>query len=149
MNYTEARSKATRIGLVMAAVATLAISACSLSTGPGNAPTVAHIVIDGTAAGPLRLTVSTDFYQTQSSNGNISEVYNSADSTDISIPYDDHVQLTSLGSIAVHLRYTGSGSATIHMQVGLDNGQGYDRQATISGDQDMSFVYVYNQPTFH
>ncbi len=150
MHRMDARSKATRSGLVVAAVATLTISGCSLSTGPGNMPTVAHIVVDGTAQGSLMLVVSTDFYEVlNSTDGTISESYNSADSTSIALPYDNKVQLASNGSISVRLRYAGSGSATVHMQVSLDNGQGYDKQATISGDQELSYVYVYNQPTFH
>lgn len=133
----------------LAALATLTVSGCSLSTGPGNAPTVAQIVIDGTASGSFQLIVSTDFYEVQSStDGSISEVYNTADTLDITPPYDSQVNLTDLGIIAVHLKYTSPGSATVHMKVGLDNGQGYDHSATISGDQEMSYVYVYTQPTF-
>ena len=149
MHWTDARWKATRLGLVLAAAATLAVAGCSLNTGPANKPTVAHIVIDGTAPGPLSLVVSTNFYEVQNSDGSLSEVYNASDSTSVSLPYDNQVALNDLGSVSVHVKYPGSGSASVHMTVSLDNGQGYDHSATISGDQELSYVYVNNQPTFH
>ncbi|MCG6987988.1 MAG: hypothetical protein LJF06_07395 [Gemmatimonadetes bacterium] len=149
MRFTDSRSRGTRIGLVLAAVAALVASACSLSTGPGSMPTVAHIVVQGTAPGSLQLILSTDFYEVKDQNGVISEVYNSQDTTDITLPYDNRVQLTSLGSISVKVRNTSATAASVHLQVGLDNGQGFDHTASIANGQEMSYIYVYTAPTFH
>ena len=148
MHATDSRSRGTRLGLLLAAVGALVVSACSLSTGPGNQPTVAHIVVQGTAPGPLQLLVSTDFYEVKDQNGAISEVYNSVDSTDITLPYDNRVQLP-IGSVSVRLRNASATAASVHLQVGLDNGKGYDHTATIVNGQEMSYIYVYTAPTFH
>lgn len=148
MHPTDSRSHGTRLGLVLAAVAALAASACSLSTGPGNMPTTAHIVVQGTAPGPLQLLVSTDFYETTNQNGAITEVYNSEDTTDISLPYDNRVQLP-IGCVSVRLRNTSAAAASVHLQVFLDNGKSYDHTASIANGQQMSYVYVYTAPTFH
>jgi hypothetical protein len=148
MHITDSRLRGTHFGLVLAAVAALAAAACSLSTGPGNQPTVAHIVVDGTSAAPLQLLVSTDFYEVVDQNGAINEVYNSQDTTDISLPYDNRVQLP-IGSVSVKVVNPSATSASVHLQVGLDNGKGYDHTATLANGQEMSYIYVYTAPTFH
>ena len=37
---------------------------------------------------------------------------------------------------------------TVHMQVGLDNGQGYDHQATLPQGQELVYVYVFTPSVF-
>lgn len=148
MHPTDSRAHGTRLGLVLAAVTVLAASACSLSTGPGNQPTTAHIVVQGTAPGPLQLILSTDFYEVTDQNGGLSEVYNSQDTTDITLPYDNQVQLP-IGSVSVKVRNPSATSASVHMQVFLDTGQKYDHTASIANGQEMSYIYVYTAPTFH
>jgi hypothetical protein len=148
MRLTDSRSRGTRLGLALAAVAVLAAAACSLSTGPGNMPTTAHIVVQGTASGPLQLILSTDFYEVKDQNGGLSEVYNSQDTTDITLPYDNQVQLP-IGSVSVKVRNPSATAASVHMQVFLDNGKSYDHTASIANGQEMSYIYVYTAPTFH
>ncbi|MCG6957626.1 MAG: hypothetical protein LJF04_16670 [Gemmatimonadetes bacterium] len=141
-----------RFGLALAApaAALLALAGCSLTTGSSAQPTVAHIVVDGTApSGSLELVVSTNFYEVQDTvTGVIRQVFNSADTLSITLPYDDHVQLGDPSKIAVHLKNVSASDVTVHMQVGLDNGQGYDHQATLPQGQELVYVYVFTPSVF-
>lgn len=149
MHFTGSRLRITPVTLAVAAMAALAVAGCSLSTNSSNAPTAAHIVADGSAPGPLQLIVSTDFSQTQNQNtGNIAIQYNSADSSEISLPYDSTVAISSLGIISVALINPDTVAASVHLTIGLDNGQGFDRTATLASGQALSYTYVYHGPVF-
>jgi hypothetical protein len=141
-----------KLGLALAApaAALIAVAGCSLTTGNSKQPTVAHIVVDGTApSGSLELVVSTNFYEVQdTTTGAISQVFNSADTLSVDLPYDDHVQLGDPGMIAVHLKNVWASDVTVHMQVGLDNGQGYDHEATLPQGQELVYVYVFTPSVF-
>jgi len=150
MSRMSDRAKKVGLALVTPAAALLAVAGCSLTTGSSAQPTVAHIVVDGTApSGSLELVVSTNFYETQdTTTGSINQVFNSADTLSIDLPYDDHVQLVDQGKIAVHLKNVSASDVTVHMQVGLDNGQGYDHQSTLSQGQELVYVYVFTPSAF-
>jgi hypothetical protein len=147
MHPTDSRSHGTRLGLVLVAAAMLAAGGCSLSTS-GNMPTTASIVVDGSSPVPVQLIVSVDFYQVVDSSGAISERYNSADTTSITFPYNESVDISSLGSISVRVRNPAPDTATVHLKVGLDNGQGFDHTSAIANGQQLSYVYVYVQSPF-
>jgi hypothetical protein len=134
----------------MAAVTVVMAAGCSLSAGPSNAPTDAHIVIDGTSSSPLQLIVSINFYEVQNNDGTIAETYNSADTVSITLPYDQHWALNDQGRIAVHLKNQSATDVDVHMTVSLNNGgSGYNRSKTLSSGQDMGYVYVYTPSTFN
>jgi hypothetical protein len=141
-----------KLGLALAvpAAALLAVAGCSLTTGSSNQPTVAHIVVDGSVpSGSLQLVVSTNFYEVQDTiTGTISQIFNSADTLSIDLPYDSHVDLRDPGMIAVRLKNVSASDVTVHMQVGLDNGQGYDHEAKLPQGQELVYVYVFTPSVF-
>lgn len=149
MDCTGSTSRSVTRALATVAFLALATTACSLSTGPTNQPTVAHIIVTGTASESLELMVSTNFYETQDpTTGAINQVFNTSDTKQIDVPYDARVQLTDQGSIAVHLKNTSSTDVTVRLQVGLDNGQGYDNTATLAQGKELSYVFVYTASAF-
>lgn len=149
MHTAHPRSRGTRIAPALVAVAALAAAGCSLSVGPGKMPTVAQIVVQGSSPVALKLIVSTDFYEVQDpTSGGIAEVYNAADTTDINLPYEASVDLTSTGAISIRLTNPTAQSASVHLQITLDSGPGYDHTGTIANGQELKYIYVYNQPLF-
>lgn len=134
----------------IAAVATafmivVGAAACSSGTSPDEKPTEARIEVEGTAPGPLELVVSTDFYE-DVQDGQVIQVTNSADTSSISLPFDDTVFLTDLGSVLIQLTNHADETAQVQMRITLDNGaHPYQRSATMSEGGSLRYVYVFLQ----
>ncbi|HSG47197.1 MAG TPA: hypothetical protein VLA43_05190 [Longimicrobiales bacterium] len=134
-------------------VALLATAAagCSTSTDPDLKPTRADITISGSTTVPLRLIVSTDFYETINQlTGERGQVFNSADTLTVeTLPYVSSVQLSDLGSVVVDLSNPSDTEATVRLQVAMDSGQSpYDQTAIMSQGGALRFVFSYYSPTF-
>ena len=120
-------------------------AACSSGTSPDEKPTQARIEVEGTAPGPLELVVSTDFYE-DVQDGQVIQVKNSADTSFVSLPFDNTVFLTDLGSVLVELTNHADETAQVQMRITLDNGaQPYQRSATMSEGGSLRYVYVFLQ----
>jgi hypothetical protein len=148
MDLSGSRSRYALRALAVVSAATLSVSGC-LTSSPDNKPTVAHITVDGTAPSPLQLVISTDFYETQDlDTGEISQIFNTADTLDITLPHDRTVDLADFGSIVVRLKNPVVATASVRMQISLDNGKGYDQSATLSDGAELVYVYVFNELVF-
>lgn len=133
-------------GAVALLLSTVAV-ACVNSTAPEERPTSAHIQVEGTAPGPLRLIVSTDFYQVQDAvTFEVREIVEVADTTLIDLPYEGTVDLGVGGSVLVDVANPDSVPANVRMRVDLDTGQAsYDRSATMSEGGALRYVYLFLQ----
>jgi hypothetical protein len=149
MDFASRCPRGARRALTALGVALLGVPGCSLSTGPSQRPTSAHIIIDGTAAAPLQLVISTDFYETQdATTAEIVQVFNTADTVSVDPPDDRTVDLGDFGGIAVHLKNLSPTDASVRMRVSLDNGQGYDYTGTLPQGQEFVYVYLFGEATF-
>jgi len=121
------------------------MGACSSGTQPDLKPTSARIRADGTAPGQLKLVVSTDFYEAQDDvTFEVYQVFESADTSYIDLPYDEVVPLSSLGSVVVQLGNDDIAPAQVRLRVDLDSGQDpYDRSATMSEGGRLRYVFVF------
>jgi len=136
---------------VFAASCLVVAAACSTSTSPDIKPTTAEITITGTAAAPLRLIVSTDFFETfNTTTGERGQVFNTADTFFVStLPHEQTVSLTDLGSVVVDVSNPADDPATVRLFVELDSGQPpYDREATMSEGGALRYVFNYVSPEF-
>lgn len=129
----------------------MAAAACSTSTDPDLKPTRADVTISGSTTVPLRLIVSTDFYETFNQlTGERGQVFNSADTITVeTLPYVSSIQLTDLGSVVVDVSNSSDTEATVRLQVAMDSGQQpYDQTAIMSQGGALRFVFSYYSPTF-
>ena len=129
----------------------LAGAACS-STSPQEKPTRADIEVTGTAPQPLRLVVSGDFFEGVDENGSIVQTLIDADTSFITLPYQESVTLSSLGSVYVDVTNVEGDPATVRLRVVLDSGQdfcpGVERTLTPGGAVDaLRCVFVFLQRT--
>ena len=133
--------------VLIALVGMAGTAACSSGTQPDSKPTEAQIRVEGTSTVPLQLLTSRDFFETvNQGTGEIRQVLNTADTVFIeTLPYEARVPLTSLGSIYVELANLEDTPANVRLQVDLDNGQGYDRSATMSEGGALVYAYVFLQ----
>jgi len=128
-----------------------AVVGCSTTTDPDLKPTRADITISGSSTVPLRLVVSTDFYETINQlTGERGQVFNSADTLTVeTLPYVSSVQLSDLGSVVVDVSNPSETEATVRLQVAMDSGQSpYDQTAIMSQGGALRFVFSYYSPTF-
>lgn len=127
---------------VVAAV--LALTACSLGTEVGDKPETARVRVEGTSPHPLTLVISTDFYeQFDPLTGVTTPVYNTADTEEITLPFDRTFDLDGTGSVYVELRNALVPAADVRLRVDLDGGQKYDQEATLSDNGALVYYYIY------
>lgn len=127
------------------------LTGCSTTTEPDLKPQRADITVSGSSTVPLRLIISTDFYETINElTGTRGQVFNSADTLTLeSLPYRSSVQLTDQGSIVVDLSNESETEASVRLQVAMDSGQQpYDQSAIMSLGGALRFVFSYYSPTF-
>ncbi len=127
------------------------VAGCSNSTAPGNRPTEARIRIEGSTPVPLRLVVSTDFFEEADQlNGGAFQVLRSADTIQVTdLPYDQRVPLTTLGSVVVDLANPSVEPAQVRLRVDLDGGQDpYDQSALMSEGGALRYVFAFIQRVF-
>jgi len=60
---------------------------------------------------------------------------------------DYTVSLAPFGSIYVELYQPEVGTATVHMKVDLDNGEGYEQNATLSDRAKLIYYFVFTSFT--
>ena len=101
--------------------------------------------MDGTTPVPLELVVSIDFYEVQDAvTLEVSQVIQSADTTLITPPYDQTVDLGVGGSVLVKLANHDVTPANVRLRVDLDTGQDpYDRSATMSEGGALRYVFLF------
>jgi len=127
------------------------LAGCSTTTDPDVKPSRADITVSGNSTVPLRLVVSTDFYETINQlTGERGQVFNSADTLTLeTLPYSASVQLTELGSIVVDVSNASETEATVRLQVTMDSGQEpYDQTAIMSLGGALRYVFSYYSPIF-
>ena len=123
--------------------------ACSLGTSPDNKPTSAVINIEGTTPNPLKLILSTDFFeQLNTSSGVYTPILISSDTVLVTPPYNKTVNIAALGSIYVELYQPEVATATVHMKVDLDNGEGYEQNATLSDKAQLIYYFIFTNYSF-
>lgn len=132
-----------------AAAVTLTLSlvgagACSLSTAPDTKPTEATILIEGTSPNALKLITSTNFYeQLNTGTGVYTPILVSSDTVLITPPYSNTLNIASTGSIYVELYQPAVETATVRMKVDLDNGEGYEQNATLADRAQLIYYFVF------
>lgn len=121
------------------------LAACGSPSEPEEKPSTAQIRVEGTTPVPLQLVVSTDFFQVQDAvTLQISEVVESADTTFITLPYEDVVDLGVGGSVLVGLTNHDTIPANVRLRVNLDTGQNpYDQAATMSEGGTLRYVFLF------
>ena len=139
------RSSGSSGARAVAALALFVLSACSLTTEADETPRTARVRIEGTSPHPLMLITSKDLFEQQNPlTGAVNPVLNVADTLKITLPYDATLDISSTGSVYVELRNLLVPTASVHMRVDLDNGQGYDQRATLSDDAALIYYYIFN-----
>lgn len=127
------------------------VAACSTTTSPEQRPSEAEIRITGSSEVPLRLIVSTDFFETfDPVDGRRGQVLVSADTITVSeLPYLQTVTLGEISSIVVDLANPAEEPATVRLFVELDGNQPpYDQEAIMSQGGSMRYVYNWVSPEF-
>ncbi len=118
-------------------------TACSTADTPTEKPDSARVQIEGTAPNPLRLIVSTDFFETVDEfTGEVVAVFNTADTLDIGLPFELTV-LTEQGSVLFRLTQPEAEPATVRMRAFIDGRQDYDQSATMSEGGTLEYRYVF------
>lgn len=135
--------------LLGACLATL--SACGSTTSPDQRPSEAEIRVTGSSTVPLRLIVSTDFFETINQvDGTRAQVFVTADTLTIEdLPYSDLVTLGDLSSIVVDVSNPDETPATVRVFVELDGGQPpFDQEGIMSQGGSIRYVYNWVSPEF-
>lgn len=142
-----------RFGRVAAAatlaVALFGVGSCSLGTEPDSKPTSAKVNIEGTFPNPLTLVTSIDFYeQLNTETGVLTPILITSDTVLITSPYEDTIAMGALGSVYVELYQPEVETATVHMKVSLDNGEGYEQNATLADKAQLIYYFVFTNYSF-
>lgn len=131
-------------GLALAS-ALVGAGACSLISEPTSRPEEARIRVDGTAPGPLRLVVSTDFSQARDEEGQVYQVFHEADTLHIEPPYDQTVLLPE-GNVVVELTNPADEPAEVRLRVDIDTDRdSYDQTATMSEGGTLRYTYTFKK----
>ena len=134
---------------VATAVALVSTGACFLGTSPDNKPSSAVVDIQGSTPNPLLLVLSSDFVeQLNTGTGEYTATLRSSDTTFITPPYHQAVDISATGNIYVELYQPEVAEATVTMKVDIDNGQGYDRSATLADKAKLVYYFTFTNYTF-
>lgn len=120
-------------------------TACGSSTSPPQRPSEATVRLTGETTVPLRLIVSTDFFETLDPlEGTRDQVFVTADTLTIeTLPYNETFVLGALSSIVVDVSNPDETPATVRLEVELNGGQQpFEQEGVMS--QGGSIRYVYN-----
>ena len=95
------------------------------------------------------LILSTDFFeQLNTSSGVYTPILISSDTVLVTPPYNKTVNIAALGSIYVELYQPEVATATVHMKVDLDNGEGYEQNATLSDKAQLIYYFIFTNYSF-
>jgi len=129
-------------------LACLAAAACSLTSGPDERPSSARVRVEGTTPHALKLIMSTEFHEQLNLTSNETyAVLERSDTSLVTLPVDRTVSLGTTGSIYVELRNDLVPTASVRMRVELDNGEGYDRSATLSDKAALVYYWIWRDFT--
>lgn len=135
-------------GLVVTALV-VAMAACSSNSGPDERATTARVRVDGTTPHPLQLVTTREFWEdVDQVTGEVIVVLDEPDTLEITPPYDATVDLGNTGSVYVELRNPLVPAASIRLRVDLDNGESYDRSATLSDDAALIYYFAFRERSF-
>lgn len=126
-----------------------ALVSCSTTTSPEQRPGTASIRVTGSSTVPLRLIVSTEFFETFDPVDQVREqVFVTADTTIIDdLPYTGSVTLGTTSSIVVDVANLEEEPATVRVVVELDGNQPpFDREAVMSLGGALRYVYNWVAP---
>ena len=122
---------------------------CSLGSGPDDKPTSARIRVEGTSPNALKLITSTQFYeQFNTGTQEYIPVLLKSDTVEIQLPYDATMSTGAQFSIYVELLQPEVATATVRMRVDLDNGEGYNQNATLADRAALIYYYIYDELVF-
>ena len=128
-------------GLLSAVLA----AGCGLDAGPDEKATRAEIRIEGEAPNPLLLVTSLDFIeQFNASTLQYGALLVESDTLEIALPFNATVPLDAFGSIYVELHQPAETTASVHMWVDLDNGEGFERLATLTDRASLIYYFIYS-----
>lgn len=131
-------------GVGPAVVLLLAATACISGTSLDDRPTEARVQVEGTASGPLRLVVSTDFHEERTASGEVARIIDVADTSQITVPFEATILLGDLGGIIVEVSNTGSESAQLALRVQLNRGHGEDvQEGSVPAGGMMRYFFLY------
>lgn len=125
----------------------MGLGGCSLLTTGDERPTTARVRIEGTAPQPMEVIRSTNFFeQLNLDTGDRRAILVSADTVEISLPFDETVPVGIDGSVYVELLYRGLDPANIRMRVDLRPGdESFDRSATMSDNAQLIYYFIFDQ----
>ena len=107
------------------------------------------INITGTTPNPLKLIISTDFFeQLNTGTGAYTPILVTSDTVLITPPYNNTLNISATGSIYVELYQPEVETATVNMKVDLDNGEGFEQNATLSDKAQLIYYFVFTNYTF-
>lgn len=128
-------------------VTALSAGACSIGTDIDDIPTSARVRVEGTAPDEMRLILSTDFLeQINLDTGERSVSLLAADTLVLSLPYDETWPIGTFGSVYVEVYYAPTSTAAITLRVNLDNGESFERVATLSSGSSLVYYFVWSGP---
>ncbi len=134
---------------VLAAAALVAASACSLGTDAPDRAERVRIRVEGTSPHPLLLITGKEVYeQIDPLSGAVTPALEDPDTVAITLPYDVTLDIASTGSVYVELRNLLVATASVRLRVELDNGQFYDRSATLSDNAALVYYYLYGRSPY-
>jgi hypothetical protein len=133
----------------LAVTTLLLVAACSSNSGPDERATTARVRVDGTSPHPLVLVTAREFYEDiDPVSGQVIVVLDQPDTVQVTPPYDATVDLGTTGSVYVELRNLLVPTASIRLRVELDNGETFDRTATLSDDAALIYYFALRERSF-
>lgn len=130
-------------GTVAAGLGLAGLAGC-ISSDAEVKPQSARVTITGTSEIPLQLVTSIDFFeQIIGDDPTIQAVLVTADTTAVTLPFEQTIALDELGSVLVRLIQPDSMPSTVSMQVWLDGVLEFDRNATMSQGGSLEYRFVF------
>ena len=131
------------LGVVLGGLGLVGAAAC-VSTDAEVKPQNARVTITGTSELPLQLVTSIDFFeQIVGDDPTVQAVLVAADTTAVTLPFEQTIALDELGSVLVRLIQPDSMPSTVLMQVMLDGELEYNQAATLSQGASIEYRFVF------
>lgn len=121
------------------------MTACGIGTSEDDKPTTARVEVTGSAPDDLKLIVSRNFFEQLNVNtGERNAVLTEADTLVLTLPYEETLDLNTTGSIYVELLYEESTTASVTLDVNLDNGQSFEQAANMSAGAQLIYYWIWS-----
>ena len=134
-----------RLPLLVSAglLSAILVAGCGLDAGPDEKATQAEIRVEGEAPNPLLLITSRDFIeQFNTETLQYGALLLESDTLEVTLPFSATVPLDAFGSIYVELHQPAETTASVHIWVDLDNGEGYEQQATLTDRASLIYYFI-------